>query len=167
VIRVVVVWGVVVCAIPAAFGQGEEADVATSRRHFEAGVRAYDAGNYRLALDEFMTAQRLHRVPAFDYNIGRCYDLLGEPRLAIEHYERYLTTEPADAQPVRVRVAELKHGLWPAQSPERKRKRTLAIVLGVAGGVVLVGTVVAIGVTLGQPGPEYTPSGLGTTRVTP
>jgi hypothetical protein len=166
VIRALVVWGVCLCATVAS-AQDEDPDVATSRRHFEAGVRAYEAHNYRVALDEFMTAQRLHRVPAFDYNIGRCHDLLGEPRPALESYERYLATNPADAPQVRARIEELKHMLWPAPQTERKRKRVLAIALGVAGGVVLVGTVVAIGVTLGQPGPDYTPSLLGTTRVTP
>ena len=165
-----VVFVALLCGAARARADENEGDVTTARRHFEAGVRYYDMADWQKALEEFMTAQRLHPVPAFDFNIGRCHDFLGHITTAIEHYERYAATNAPDAAQVRARIVELRRRLEmtrpPPPPPPRKASR-LAIALGVAGGVVLAGTAVALGVVFGRPAPDYSPSTLGTTRVTP
>src|SRR5438132_11178353 len=102
-------WLVVLVTLPLAWG--DEGDLDTSRRHFDAGVAAYEVGDYHRALEEFLTAQRLHPVPAFDYNIGRCYDRLEQLDDAIQHYERYAGTHPPDAEKVTTRIIELRRRL--------------------------------------------------------
>jgi tetratricopeptide (TPR) repeat protein len=173
--RLGLVWVLLSLSASARAQNQDGSDLETARRHFRIGAERYDAGDYRGALEELLTAQRLHRVPAFDFNIGRCYDKLGETRLAIEHYERYAATEPPDVSEVRTRIAELKRqlalttpgaaGAATAARP-KMRRRTLAIVLGTVGGAVVVGTAVALGVTLSR-SPDYSSSTLGPMQVTP
>jgi tetratricopeptide (TPR) repeat protein len=162
-------WVVCVLLSASAYAQ-DQGDLETARRHFALGARRYDAGDYRNALDEFLTAQRLYPVAAFDFNIGRCYEQLGETRLAVDHYRRYVATQPEDAPAVQARILALEARLRPEPPPPperpRPRRRTLAIVLGVVGGALVVGTAVTLGVTLGRP-PDFTSSTLGPMRVTP
>jgi tetratricopeptide (TPR) repeat protein len=148
----------------------DEGDLDTARRHFDAGAIAYEKGDYHAALEEFLTAQRLHRVPAFDYNIGRCYDRLDQLDDAIQFYERYAATNPADVDKVNARIVELRRRqelLHPPPPPPPRRRRNLAIALGVVGGVVVVGVAVGLGVGLSSGGEAFTPSTLGAMRVTP
>jgi tetratricopeptide (TPR) repeat protein len=166
--RVIVV--IAVLGLLVASAHGDEGDLQTARRHFAAGAQFYDTGDFRRALEEFLTAQRLYRVPAFDFNIGRCYDRLGEREPAIEHYRSYVATRPADAAGVQARIDELDRELAqsrPAPPPPRRKRRTLAIVLGTVAGALVAGTAVALGVTLGRATPDYSPSTLGPVRVTP
>jgi hypothetical protein len=154
----------------AASASADEADLQTARRHFDAGAQFYGTGDYRRALEEFLTAQRLYRVPAFEFNIGRCYDRLGERELAIEHYRSYVFTQPVDAASVQTRINELDRELAqsrPPPPPPKRKRRTLAIVLGTVAGALVAGTAVALGVTLGRATPDYSPSTLGPMRVTP
>jgi tetratricopeptide (TPR) repeat protein len=162
------VFALVLLFAPARADEEATADVVTSRRHFDAGARAYEEGDFRRALEEFLTAQRLHPVPAFDFNIARCHDKLKQYDDAIALYRRYLSANPPDADWVRKRVTELDQIVQASKpAPPPPKKHTLAIVLGVVGGVVVLGTVVGLGIAFGQPGPDYSPSTLGTTRVTP
>jgi tetratricopeptide (TPR) repeat protein len=164
---------VTTCLLVAVGARAEDGgDLETARRHFDAGAAFYEAGDYNRALDEFLTAQRLHRVPAFDYNIGRCYDRLEKLEDAIQNYERYAGTNPPDADKVRIRIIELRRRLEllhppPKGEPRPHRRRTLAIVLGVVGGVVVVGAAVGLGVGLSSSGGGFSPSTLGPQRVTP
>jgi tetratricopeptide (TPR) repeat protein len=159
----------VVLACLGGVAAADEGDLDTARRHFDAGAIAYEKGDFRGALEEFLTAQRLHPVPAFDYNIGRCYDRLEQLDDAVQHYERYAATNPLDADKVRTRIIELRRRLellHPPPPPPSHKKRNLGIALGVVGGVLVVGVAVGLGVGLSG-GESYSPSTLGPMRVTP
>jgi len=153
-----------------AWAEEDNADRETARRHYDAGVDRFDAGEYRAALEEFLTSQRLFRVPAFDYNIALCYERLRELDLAIDYYERFVRTDSPEVARVRVHLAELKRE-WEAARPKppvrSHRRRNLAIVLGVLGGAAVVGVSVALGVTLSRSEASFSPSTLGPMRVTP
>jgi iron complex outermembrane receptor protein len=163
----------VLVACLAGAAAADEGDLDTARRHFDAGAIAYEKGDYHAALEEFLTAQRLHRVPAFDYNIGRCYDRLEQLDDAIQLYERYVATNPPDGEKVRTRIIELRRRLelqrppQPPPPPPSHKKRNLGIVLGVVGGVVVVGVAVGLGVGLSAGSESYSASTLGPMRVTP
>lgn len=77
-------------------------------RLFEQGTRLYSEGSYRAAIDAFEAANAVLPAPANIYNLARCYEKLGEFRIALGHYERYLA-DPAttDRELVERRVAEL------------------------------------------------------------
>jgi tetratricopeptide (TPR) repeat protein len=91
-------------------------DTEVARRHFAAGGAAYEQGDYATALREFERARLAKPLPAFDYNIARCYDRLERYREAISAYERFVaaaspgedTTEPQERiRVLRARLAEL------------------------------------------------------------
>ncbi|MBK8012679.1 MAG: TonB-dependent receptor [Deltaproteobacteria bacterium] len=72
------------------------------------GMRAIQAGRVLegIALLTRAYEERPHRNLLF--NIARAYESLGDGARAIETYERYLETSPADATKVRARVARLR-----------------------------------------------------------
>src|SRR5262245_19626711 len=104
----------------------------------------YDLGHYREALRTFEQAKATKPLPAFDYNIGRCYEQLGQWRQAIDAYERYIKSEPppADAAEVRDHIAALRRRLAlaplppPRPGPAPAAARRSAIAKTVAGAVL-------------------------------
>jgi hypothetical protein len=50
-------------------------DVATARRHFEAGRRAYNLGELKTAAAEYREAYKLKPDPALLYDIAQSYRL--------------------------------------------------------------------------------------------
>jgi tetratricopeptide (TPR) repeat protein len=137
-------------------------DTEIAQRLFADGVAAYNEHDYARALDRFEAARRVKPLPAFDYNIARCHDRLGQAAPAIAAYERYLAAAPEapDAGEVRTRVAVLRARVEPASSPspspspaaEAPRPRyTAPIVVGVVG-VALLATGAGL---VGSIGPDY------------
>jgi tetratricopeptide (TPR) repeat protein len=108
-IRVLTLLLLVVPSAARAIGE-DDPDVEIARRHFDKGARAYQAHDYANALGEFLEARRVKPLPAFDYNIGRCYDRLERYEEAVTFYERYLATHPGepDQSEVTARVKVLK-----------------------------------------------------------
>jgi tetratricopeptide (TPR) repeat protein len=146
-----------VCAAPAG---AEEADPDTevAQRLFAEGAAAYDAKDYAHALEKFEAARRLKPLPAFDFNIARCHDRLGQAEPAIAAYERYLTAAPdaPDADEVRTRVTVLRARVEapkpaPAPGEAPRHSYTAPIVVGVIG-VALVATGAGL---VGSVGPDY------------
>jgi hypothetical protein len=81
-------------------------DTAHARQLFEAGVTDYDAGNYSEALAHFQEAYRLKPHPLVRVNIANCYDKLGQPALAMQHFEAFLASgEGSPAQRDEVQTA--------------------------------------------------------------
>src|SRR5438067_1644343 len=102
-------------AAPVVGAAEADPDTEIAQRLFAEGAAAYDAHDYAHALERFEAARRVKPLPAFDYNIARCHDRLGQAAPAIEAYERYLAAAPdaADAGEVRTRVAVLRARVEP------------------------------------------------------
>ncbi|MEJ7597654.1 MAG: hypothetical protein WKG01_07075 [Kofleriaceae bacterium] len=66
-----------------------------AKTHYQAGVKAYNAGDYKSAIREFSTAQTLLPADLNNYNLALCYDKLGDPEPAIQYYRAYLDKVPA------------------------------------------------------------------------
>ncbi|MCB9667617.1 MAG: hypothetical protein H6715_05845 [Myxococcales bacterium] len=61
-----------------------------ARQHFQEGVRKFDARDFDAALLEFKEAYRLKPHPSVLVNMANCYERLGKPVEAVEHFERYV-----------------------------------------------------------------------------
>jgi hypothetical protein len=81
-----------------------------AKKYFVEGSRHFSRGEYRLAIDDFRSAFDIVRAPDILFNIGRCYEELGDTDNAIYHYEMYLRFYPTadDAENVRRRIATLR-----------------------------------------------------------
>ena len=62
------------------------------------GFALYRAREYRRAAEKFLQAYALDADPNLLFNIARCYEALGDTRLAIEKYEAFLANAGADEQ---------------------------------------------------------------------
>ena len=85
-------------------------DEQAARRHFETGAALYEQSRYREAVEEFQKASALHKAPALDFNIGRCYERLEEWTAAADAFDRYLGAgvEVTDAATVAERSRVLR-----------------------------------------------------------
>ena len=86
-------------AAPAAHAQN--ADVDRAKTFFNAGARAYDAGDFTTAIEAFEAAEKLAPRPAILFSIAqahrRQYFLDGKPehlRVAIQDYRGYIDATP-------------------------------------------------------------------------
>lgn len=168
----------------------EDPDTEVARKHFNAGRTFYDAEQYENALTEFEAARRVKAHPALDYNIARCLDRLERYQPAIEAYQRYIATNPADVEEMRQRVEVLKQRLLEqpkpqpptekppetpppdhvtmlvpvelnAPPPKKSNRRTVGIVLGVIGGAVVIGAGIAVGLLVKPSTQAATPDSTG------
>jgi tetratricopeptide (TPR) repeat protein len=154
---------VILCSAVAVAQEGSDLDTDAARALFKRGTVQYDAGDYRGALGMFEQAKAIKPLPAFDYNIARCREQLGELDAAVAAYDRYLATQPPDAADVRAHVGELRARVAasspgtarppaPApsaplpQSPHRGRALTIAGVVVGGAGLALVGAGIGLGV---------------------
>jgi tetratricopeptide (TPR) repeat protein len=98
-----------------------DVDEELARRHFQAGLQQYSHKRYTEAVKEFEAARKLKPLPAFDYNIGRCYEFSEQWKEAVEAYERYLAASPkaSDAVELRERIKVLREraGVKPVEAP--------------------------------------------------
>jgi tetratricopeptide (TPR) repeat protein len=90
-----------VAAILTASGPALADDVDQAKAHFAIGTRAYDAKQFRVAIDAFQAAQRLAPRPAILFSIAQAYRrqyyLERNPRdlrQAVDHYKKYLEQDP-------------------------------------------------------------------------
>jgi hypothetical protein len=87
---------------PAGDGVETKDNATQAKEHFAAGTRAYNLGEFALALSEYKTAYKLNPLPAFLFNIGQCHYALGEYERAIFFYEGFLRESPASEHRTRV-----------------------------------------------------------------
>jgi tetratricopeptide (TPR) repeat protein len=88
----------------------DDPDSDAARRHFDLGLKHYDAARFTEAIREFDLARQLKPAPAFDYNIGRCHERLEAWGAAADAYTRYLAAEPRapNAAALRARLEVLR-----------------------------------------------------------
>jgi tetratricopeptide (TPR) repeat protein len=88
-----------------------------ARAEFAQGQELYRTGDYAGALAAFQNAQETQPSPAAEYNIGRCYERLGQLPEAVAAYERYLAAAPEapDQAALGEHVAELRRQM-PAEA---------------------------------------------------
>lgn len=63
----------------------------------ERGLALYAAQDYRHALEHFIGALALEEDPNLLFNIGRCYEQLGQLDAALEKYEQFVAAPESDA----------------------------------------------------------------------
>ncbi len=86
----------------AAVAHAQDADDAEvtrmAKEHYKAGLEAYKAGKYDVAIKELKKAYLLKRLPALLLNIGATYRKMGDYDLSLHFYQKYLDEAPADAR---------------------------------------------------------------------
>ena len=126
-------------------------DNLIARGHYARGAEAYKDNRYEEALHEFQAAHAAEPLPAFDYNIARCYDRLGRKPEALAAYQRFITTVPDDSHAVEVRerLAHLQRELaeqptpvtttvaLPAPPPPPRANPHRWVAPGIVGGLTL------------------------------
>src|SRR5262245_17213107 len=69
-----------------------------AREHYKAGLEAFKAGNYEVAIKELKKAYLIKRLPPLLINIGATYRKMGDYDLALHFYRKYLDEAPAEAK---------------------------------------------------------------------
>jgi tetratricopeptide (TPR) repeat protein len=133
-------------------GAPSDPDTDATRRHFNAGQAAYGKQRYPEAIAEFEAARAITPLPAFDYNIARCYERLERWHDAADSYARFVAALPSDPESaaLRERIATLRaRPQSPLGAPPPSSRRP---VIGAA-----VVAVVAVGLAAGAVGAELAP----------
>ena len=76
-------------SVTPAFADGR----SEARTHYQAGVKFYNANDYRSAIREFSAAQQLMPADLNNYNLALCYDKLGDADPAIQYYKAFLAKQ--------------------------------------------------------------------------
>jgi hypothetical protein len=87
-------------AAPAAYAAEDDDPevVAQAKEHYKAGLEAYKAGKYDVAIRELKKAYLLKRLPPLLLNIGATYRKMGDLDLSLHFYQKFLDEAPADAK---------------------------------------------------------------------
>jgi hypothetical protein len=98
---------------PTETGAVPDPAMAHARERFQAGVRAYEEGRYRDAVDLLLEADRSMHSPAFAYNIGLAYEAMEDQASALRWFRSYLREAPEteDRSAVEKRIAALEGAL--------------------------------------------------------
>ena len=70
------------------------AELQRARQLFERGRADYRSGQFRLAIAEFLEADRIKPAPALSYNVAAAYEKLGDQAKAVSYYQEYLLRAP-------------------------------------------------------------------------
>ena len=82
--------------------------MAAAKLHFDSGARFFQDGNYSAARTEFESAYGLSKLTPLLFNIARAAEKQGQREDALRYYEKYLATNPPDAEDIKKTVAVLK-----------------------------------------------------------
>ena len=85
-------------AQPAAPAVDPGARAASVQKLSEEGATLYQARDYRRANEKFQQAYAIDPDPNLLYNIGKCFEALGERAAAVEKYEAFLRAPGGDLQ---------------------------------------------------------------------
>jgi len=78
--------------------------------HYDAGRTYFQAGDLRRAIVEFRAAQRDDDRPPLDYNLGICFERLGDAARAVDAFRRFLArqAEVPERASLEARIAALE-----------------------------------------------------------
>jgi tetratricopeptide (TPR) repeat protein len=82
--------GLVLCAALVARAQAPS-DTDSARKHFEAGSKAFNLGEFKRAVEEYKAAYNSKADPVFLYNIAQAYRLDGNLQQSLFFYKSYLS----------------------------------------------------------------------------
>lgn len=87
-----------------------ESPARRAAARYQDGVRAYESGRFKDAIDSFREADALAPSPALSFNSALAHDKLLDAAGALAHYREYLRRDPTAprAEGVRQRIAELE-----------------------------------------------------------
>ena len=81
---------------------------SAAQKAYKAGVKAAKVGNYEKAIKSFEEARARGAPPVTLYNIGKCYEALGQFYVAVDYYEEYLDYPKAKkVKKIRKKIDEL------------------------------------------------------------
>lgn len=146
-------------------------------RAYKVGLDFYKREEWDKAIEQFDAGYKAAPQAVFLFNIAQAQNKAGRPEQALIYYRRYLQEAPAapNRADVEGRIATLEKQLGPGATlpklfvpfgqpgvsgdapepppagadPERSKRKTWPIVLGVVGGVLVVGAAVGLGVYFG------------------
>lgn len=119
-LRALLLLSLCLMALPArGGGKEDEAQVQRARIHLQAGILHFQAGEIAAAEAEMRAAFRLRPTPEMQYNLGQCYESMGELAKAVDAYRGYLIGRPQapDRAEVDRRIAALT-----ARAEEQQQK---------------------------------------------
>ena len=98
--------------------EGEDENRQRAIEAYQRGTQLYNEAKFEEALDAFEEAATLYASPDFQFNIGKCYERLGEYEQAIHHYEIYLRTagDTPDAAVIRASIEDLEKRIAEAEA---------------------------------------------------
>lgn len=159
---------------------------AAAKKAYEQGTAHYKKGEWDPAIEQFELCYKNLPQPVFLFNIAQSHNKAGRPEKALEYYKKYLNDAPTAPNRAEVEqtVAELEQQLTPAKpaveiaqlqtfpvevasEPPPKgfvakssiwpfSKKTWIIIGAAAGGAVVLGTAIGLGVYFGTRGPTIT-----------
>jgi tetratricopeptide (TPR) repeat protein len=94
-----------------------------AKERYQAGEAKFRAGDYRGAIDEFRTADRILPSPMNSTNIALSYERLGDKEQAVAAYREYLVRRPdaPNRAEVEAKIAALEQQQPPpGMTPERR-----------------------------------------------
>jgi tetratricopeptide (TPR) repeat protein len=156
------------------------ADEATTRAKalFEVGMKHYQVGEYKEALESFKAGYFAKRNPAFLFNMGQCYRMQGDLDGELREYRAYLRESPdannradveqfiAEAEKEQARrqvekaaasapAAAQPAPVAPTPEPAPRRRWWIGVVVGVAALAVAAGVTAAVVVTHPPDAPSH------------
>ncbi|MCS6911990.1 MAG: protein kinase [Myxococcota bacterium] len=94
----------------------------TYAEHHGRAIRLHKAGQYEPAIREFLAAYQLNPVPALLFNIAATYRLLKRPHAALYYFDRFSEAEPDLAEPLQIKLSNLKAEARQQIEAERVRR---------------------------------------------
>lgn len=81
---------------------------ADARRYFQQGMQLIDEGKLNEGIDLLKKAYTIRPHPSVLFNIARAYVTQGRVDQAVDYFEQYLASDPADAEVVKATLNDLK-----------------------------------------------------------
>jgi tetratricopeptide (TPR) repeat protein len=102
---------------PAVARADETSDEELAKRYYQLGEELYNRSDYEGALKQFQASYALSKRAPLLYNMARCHESLGQHQKAIDLYNEYLASRPANAAVIEARIANLKLLIKKKQEP--------------------------------------------------